>query len=768
MTARTIPLKADWDRQPRLGDGDSGGHHVARTGVDGALADFVERRKEGALLVVGHRGSGKTSSVVAAANRAAGRAGQGRTVVPIMITATSLDKEDADHSRALLRGLIWALHRKAGEMGGIDKELRRRTEALYLDATATVKSVEASQSEARSMALSVHLAPAAAAGLGVLALGGAFEAGLAAAALAALASFGARAAWGRRASRSSTRRYRRDYGFADMQHDFEGLLREYGRTYDTVFILDEFDKDDNFAGMIRPLKMLLNQGGAAYVVITSPEKAKKLLEKRGVDSTLFSEVLYINRPSFSEMERFIDDIVDAGGREDVPAPGYDDFRCCMRYKSQTDFFGLYEALRDRRAGTDAEGRPLVAASLDEQEATEANLQRSIEHVYNRKAYGAQSKQMTNNGMLDAMYDTAEEAEGRHGKTITLDGRRDAVDNRPAEHSSDAASAVRDLVALLYQQGYLARTTEGPYRIVGRLARFDPAGVFVEEEKEFREAYDTALGALANFANVQSKLVDRRGEPFRRGHLDSRLDDMINAAGQVVSIDVPKEMRAYRGHLRQPHRPHLDPDKLREYTDAARATLGTLQTHAVDLLSRVLGRQGLSNPLYDSIPHNLSALEFTRGRGIHISAQQWNASRYNANDDDGIYVAIVPVTDASFISQICDGVAPAAYQLRQIYIALVGDVVPVGLRGDAIPVGPIRGMARDGGVGALKMAKKQSTYVMAVTSPPDVETAEAVVSVVRLVAARLESSDGESFEEFWAALNRAAGAAGSGPQGGDPS
>ena len=73
LAAKTIPLKADWDRQPRLGNGRS--HHVTRTGVDRALADFIERRSEGALLVVGHRGSGKTSSVVAAANRAARPAG---------------------------------------------------------------------------------------------------------------------------------------------------------------------------------------------------------------------------------------------------------------------------------------------------------------------------------------------------------------------------------------------------------------------------------------------------------------------------------------------------------------------------------------------------------------------------------------------------------------------------------------------------------------------------------------------------------------------
>lgn len=756
METKTIPLRADWDRQPRLGD--RRGHHVARAGVDGALADFVERRSEGALLVVGHRGSGKTSSVIAAANRAAGRAGPGRTVVPIMITATSLDKADGAEGKTLLRSLIWALHRKAGEMRGIGKELRRRTKALYLDATATVKSVEVLQSETLSWASSVHLAPAAAAGLGVLALGGAIEAGLAAAVLAALASFCAKTAWDRKANKSSTRRYRRDYGFADMQHDFEGLLREYGSKYDIVFILDEFDKDDNLADIIRPLKMLLNQGGAAYVVITAPDKAGGLLKGRGMDSTLFSEVLYINRPSFSEMARFIDDVVGAEGREALPAPDYDDFKCCMRYKSQTSFFGLYGALRDRRIGVGGQGQPLINASLDEQEATEANLQRSIEYVYDRKAYGAQSKQMINDGMLDAMYEAAAKAESLHGGTITVSGGRISFDEKPEKYDHpQAESAVRDLVSFLYLQGYLTGPAEGPYRIAGRLARFDPAGMFVEEENAFMKAYDAALGALANFANVRSNLVDGHGEPFGSGRLDSRLDDMIRVAGSVVSIDIPEEARAYRAQLRQQGRPIIDPDKLRMHTDASNAALGTLRTYAVDLLSLTLDHLGFPATLSDQIPDNLAALAFARGKSIRNTVRRWGG---DVNGDDEIAIVILPVPDASFISNIRNEVSTLRRPAREIYIVLVGDVEPVGLQDGAISIGFASGTEHDrAGVhaGAFEMVRKRSTYVLAVASPPDAKAAEFLVSTVKLAVARLELSNKESFKKFRTSLLRAAGA-----------
>ena len=515
--------------------------------------------------------------------------------------------------------------------------------------------------------------------------------------------------------------------------------------------------------MIRPLKMLLSQGGAAYVVITSPEKAHNFMKKRDINYTLFSEVLYINRPSFKEMKKFIDDVVYTEGRRAVPAPEYDDFSCCMRYKSQTDFFDLYGALRDRRAGADAEGRPLAAVSLDEQETTEANLQRAIEYVYDRRAYGAQSMQMTNDGMLDAMYGAVASAEGLHGKTVTVTDKQIAFDEKPAEDTlPQAGSAVRDLASLLYRQGYLAGLTEGLYQIVGRLASFDPAGIFVGEENAFIEAYDAVLGSLANFANVQSKLVDGHGEPFSSGLLDSRLDDMIRVAGSTVPIDIHEEARAYREHLRQPRRPLLNPDKLRMHTDNNKATLNMLRTHAVDLLSHALERKGFPAALSDQIPDNLAALAFASGQNIHHAVRRWGG------DGGEIAIVVLPVQDATFISKVRSEVSALRGHAREIYIALVGDVEPVGLQDGAIPVGFARNAKRAGeGAAALEMAKKHSTYILAVASPPDVKAVEAVVSAVKLVVARLEATNKESFKKFWPALLHAAGTASRSPPAGRP-
>ena len=572
----TAPLKIDWDRQLVLADSDSAGgaadgtgHHVTREDAGRALADFINRRSEGALLVVGRRGSGKTSSVIDAANRAARRsAGKDNAIVPILIRATSLDAEETRPGRALLQGLIWALHARVKSDDGMDGDIRRQAEDLYQNATAAEQSTETLRSEAQTRRLSSNAMPVAASTLIAACLApGAWAlqhmlhpAWMVVPAALLLPTF--RFWWDKRTTASSTRHRRHVYGLADMQHDFEALLRSLGRRRKIVFILDEFDKADNFYDTIKPLKMLLNQGSALYVIITAPDHAREAMERRSAEHTLFSEILFIKRPLFSEMDRFLDDILDSVGGAETAAAGvpYEDFKLCMRYKSKTDFFSLYGALRDRRVDADGEGRPLVRIALDDAEKTEANLQRAIEAIYSRKAYGAQSMQVVNDEMLDAMYAVAAMAQDMHGSTITLKNVTSALDED--DNRGPRVSAARDLILLLARQGYLKAEDDESYRVIGRLATFAVGGMFAEEEREFVRTYDGMVGALVNFANVQSSLVDEGAAPYSLDTADSRLDDMANAVESVVRVGASEAERQCRASLRLQSLSVTDPDKLR--------------------------------------------------------------------------------------------------------------------------------------------------------------------------------------------------------------
>ena len=758
-----VPLKIDWDAQPSLDDGGAcagRGHHVAREDAGRALADFIGRRSAGALLVVGRRGSGKTSSVINAANWAVRQQTvDGRTIVPIMVRATSLDTEEQRPGRSLLQDLIWALRARIQSHGSMGRDLRRMAEDLHQNATAAEQSTETSRSETRTGWLSVNTVPIVASALAASALAlvawslqDALHpawAAIPASMLPFIFKFG----WDRRAVASSTSIRRRVYGLADVQHDFEDLLRRLGKRHKIVFILDEFDKAGDFYDVLKPLKMLLNQGSALYVIITAPDNAGSVMERSSRDHTLFSEILFIKRPMFSEMDRFLDDIVDG----EVPAgAAYSDFKLCMRYKSKTDFFSLYGALRDRRVGADGDGRPFVRIALDDSERTEANLQRAIEAVYKRKAYGAQSMQMANDEMLDAMYAVVKVVQTLRGETMAVKDIVAALGENKESLGAHGISAAQDLFRLLAKEGYLKAEDDESYRVIGWLPSFTGEGVFVEEEREFKRAYDGMIAALVNFANVQTHLVDSGAAPYTSDAADSRLDDMIDAVDSTVRIGVSKEERQCRASLRQPSLSITEPDKLREYTSNARGTLGELRRHAVDLLSAVLEKDGFDMDVSDTIGDDLRSLRFAEDDDIRNAV--WRHPDDDDDDDGEAHpaVAIVHAQDPALISKIHGEAKKLRRPAHEIVVALLDGVdVPDDQRA-AIAVRP--GRAAPGGIAgpdALEAAKRHGTYVLAVPSPPDAETVEALVNAVKMIAERIESGKGRDFAAFWRRLLGAA-------------
>lgn len=761
---RTVALRPDWDRQLKLGD--DRGHHVTRADADRALADFIGRRTEGALLVVGHRGSGKTSSVINAANRAAARPGHDPPTLAILVKATSIDTADKKStSKSLLQCLIWALHRRVGDDKSIDKDLRRRTLGLYLDSTASVKTDEVVRSDTRSQALVSILYHAAMAisVLGALAYEGLIAHGWVAAAV--LAPFLGKWVWERRTSKSVTRRYERTYGHADMEHDLDDLLQRYGKSHKIVFILDEFDKVE-FSAMIRPLKMLFNQGGALYVVITAPDMAAEFLPKgiipeRKKDYTLFSEIVFINRPRFKEMDQFLDSVVDPSAMADIPAPEYDDFKCYMRYRSQSDFFDLYRALRDCGSGADGRGRPLVTISLSDAEKTQANLQRAIEYVYERKAYGSQSMQMANDEMLDEMYEAAGLAEQAHGKTVSV-GSKIIFDNEGERiQLDDVGLAARDLLLLLFRQGYLKKTPEDTYLVVGRLTAFTRTGIFVEEENAFINAYDAMLGALADFANVKSSLVDGHGEPFDRDSPDARIDDMISAVSPIVSVVVHDEARECRAKLRLPGRPLVDPDKLREHADTSRNMLDSLCAASVDLLYHVLASKGVETSLHDDVPSDVASLSFAQGTGTRSAAYGWSMG------DREVCLAVLLARDTTFLSKLRGAAGPPRRKHREIVVVLAGRTALAGLRDNAVTIGSVHGVeGGHAGDGAASMARNRATYALAIAAPPSPGAAKALVSILGLIVDHHGSSGRKSFEPLWSRMLDTARGAGASTNGGD--
>lgn len=92
---RIITVAEDWDFQPKLGDKKIG-RHVLREKEHSILMDFLTRRNEGSLLLCGHRGTGKTSSIFGAINESHKKRS---ALLPVLIKATSINFDQKNDCR---------------------------------------------------------------------------------------------------------------------------------------------------------------------------------------------------------------------------------------------------------------------------------------------------------------------------------------------------------------------------------------------------------------------------------------------------------------------------------------------------------------------------------------------------------------------------------------------------------------------------------------------------------------------------------------------
>lgn len=79
-------------------------------------------------------------------------------------------------------------------------------------------------------------------------------------------------------------------------------------------MIDELDKieESDVIEVIKSLKSLFNQGSALFVLISGQEFFDEIHQRdkvRGKEYTLFSQRIFLQRPRFHEMKKFMDEIV---------------------------------------------------------------------------------------------------------------------------------------------------------------------------------------------------------------------------------------------------------------------------------------------------------------------------------------------------------------------------------------------------------------------------------------------------------------------------
>ena len=610
-----ISLKQDWDYQPKLGN--SKGHHITREDEHRILTDFLTRRDEGSLLVCGHRGVGKTSSIIAAINDATiNDATKDKQLIAVLMKATSINFKKDDVKKSLLQGLIRFLYKTVKDDDKIAGDLKNKTEELYDKSLASEAHDERHSGKSKTTEktfiarFNFGLAALVAVLGSIYSLNFIFDLKLelmqylwilsSVAVISGILTMCNSHKVITTFFSSTSSYYRHDYDFSDLQSEFEDLMGKYSENSRILFVLDEFDKfdktkefDDEIDAIdaILHMKMLINQGNALFIFITDPEYLSKIREKRSKKYTLFSQILFLKRPLFREMEAFIDDIFSIND-EIKNDESYKNFRNYLCYKSCTDFFEIYRVIRDHISGKDPRGSPSIKVSLDDAQLTKANLQKSIGWVYERKKYSNQSKQQINDEMIDTLYEFVEIMENypKSGIVTVYENmiQFSGHDVKYKEHHK--MSAVKDLFLLLEKQGYVKHGTGDQYNVTGGLSKFYAEGIFVEEQRVFKEAYDEFKENLVNFANIQSQWIEELGMPFTSDTIESKQETVMQRVGSIVDLSPHYDAKTYYDQLQSSDSPLIATETLQRHTISIRSTLDLLNRHYMDLLARILEKQ----------------------------------------------------------------------------------------------------------------------------------------------------------------------------------
>ena len=604
-----ITLKLHWDRQPTLNA--EKGYHVTRDDEHQILVDFLERRDEGAMLLCGHCGVGKTSSVIAAIHEVKKRDNQSgmdstssttinhgkseehhKPLIPILIKATTLNfSNEKGGAEILLHGLIKFLH-KAAQSQPIDNGLQKRTKELYIKSAASqvYEKIRLETTKVSKKTVAIRFVPTSIlAALGLLATTTGEALWTYGLLLSAIVYSSVSGTVVEHVSKRTTEDYYMyDYNFSEKIDEFERLMEEYSKDYRVLFVLDEFDKVQGTDKIIRPLKMLINQGHALYIFVTDPGAMDLFTIRRSAEYTLFSQILFLKRPLFQEMETYIDSIVtkiDECRRN----PEYRSFRNYLCYKSQTDFFDIKKTMRDYITGTDS-GQPVVSIALDSHQLIQANLQKAIGWIYGKKKSSIQSEQPVNDEMLDNLYDAVEKIQNPNGQVaVQHDKNSIQYPSETVEYHPHVLSAIHDLFLVLADQGYL-RQDGDCYHINGVMPQFnDKSNVYIEEERLLVSVYENLEKNLIAHANIHSKWLDDMGQPFLPDRADQRYDEIADKAAQY-GFNIDNSARECYLEVISSSRKHIPIEKLQNAITGTRYGTSTLEQASALLLAHILERE----------------------------------------------------------------------------------------------------------------------------------------------------------------------------------
>ena len=540
---KSAHLKPDWDYQPRINS--PKGHHVTRTQESTKLIDFIQRSNEGALLLCGERGAGKTSLLYSCINHI----NKPQEIIPVLLNAALINKiiESSDRknsTKITVQQFIRSLYSKAKSLDFLSDDLTKKIAELFSKATASQFSnkskFELSKFLLKERTIKINLITGIVVFIsGILSLFDMPEKWILPSIL-----FGAGVSWlvtnytfQRRESHSNvaSQYLQHDYDLATMQSEFEEVLNKFSDKYRIVFIIDELDKLPNQVDFVLSIKMLINQSDARYIFISDPTILSAITVPKSKESTLFSQYLFLKHPTFDEMGGFLNEIIDDADF-DTGNSDFKIFKKFLLFESRSHFFSLYAIIRDHVHKTTSGGNPVLEFEINQSMTIKANLQKSIEWIYDRRKSPNNSEWEENNTLLTHLYSIA------HELTVTPIGTNFTVGSTsvklgrgiPIGSTVATQTACSDFLRFLVSQGYLKSIPENTYSTIGEFKKFNskPGGIFIEEQQIFVKRYEELIELAINFANIFNNYYNEAGTVFNLDNIHSKWDDAQKINGNI--------------------------------------------------------------------------------------------------------------------------------------------------------------------------------------------------------------------------------------------
>jgi|GEM_PF-3197542 hypothetical protein len=446
-----LALKKDWDYFPHYEKPQ--GHFVGRIEEKNKLENWFLRREKGCLLVSGERGVGKTALVYEALYKTSQK---DKRIIPVLINASQLIIEESlSENKEVLEISAEKLEEKiivnlirrlyTASRSKLQGDLKERLGKLYQKAICgkseirqEIKLEKESKQEAEGQqeikgtcSVDMDKVQNFLSSLGIV-LGMFFFMSatkgntLLNVALGSLAFLlpkelsykffkkvtNIRAI---KAKNTIEELYITDKSISNLEYDLYAFLDEISSSKDNfkiIFIIDEMDKIKDtervkITDIIKTFKNLFTLSSGLFVFIAGKEiydTVEKSKEQREIAYTFFNDKIFITRPNFEDLEKYIDEIIDEPKEKFIDDKIYHDFRNLLCYQSKSDFFELHFRLRDYIKGYDQEDRPLLSVvALDTVEKFHANMQKALGQIYGPNKYLAPSCWYQNNLLLSELY-----------------------------------------------------------------------------------------------------------------------------------------------------------------------------------------------------------------------------------------------------------------------------------------------------------------------------------------------------------------------------